>query len=144
MQGQPHQRKEKQHGEEEEDEEQLALEGAQVLLFLFIGSGLQLDLRELGGEVRRNLAGGVESKSSSAAGRHRSGEEELAIGGPELGDAEKFLLETRHSMNAGTELKTVDGTVELDGPECVGFVTRRLQRGRGASARGDALQAREF
>ncbi len=47
----PHQRKEKKDGEKDEDEEELALEGAKVLLFLVVRGGLELDFGKAMSEV---------------------------------------------------------------------------------------------
>ena len=83
VQGDPHEGGAEKKSEEEKNQEELALESAEMLLFLIVGESLELDFGKALSEVGGNLAGGVDG-ALTALQRYSSGDIHLTFAGPKL------------------------------------------------------------
>jgi hypothetical protein len=83
VQGDPHEGGAEKKSEEEKDQKELALESAEMLLFLIVGKSLELDFGEALGEIGWDLAGGVNTRSAVIQ-QYSRGDIHLTFAGPKL------------------------------------------------------------
>src|SRR5207249_1201977 len=134
----PHQRKEKKDSEKHQNEEELALEGAEMLFLLVVGGGLELDFGKAVSEVARHVA--RNEKCFAFSGGGACGDEELISRGPEFGAALQFLLENRETLLASARSEQFERPIRFLAPGSICFgagdwrdgrrVVRLTKRGR--------------
>src|SRR5580698_9974916 len=105
--GDPHQRKEKQHREEAEDQEHLALESAKILLFLVVFVAMRLDVGEAREEIRaREVANGDRANWLAFVERRNASDEiVLAPRFPNFDAGWKRLHRLAHNADAFADLR---------------------------------------